>query len=555
MDNLQRVHNSNMLFTLKTPHYRLLLATALVMVLGWILSATYLYIAAESIAKHEATKTARLTARQAAMTIQPYLLAEDIISLNYFLNSLTEAKQVKGVAVFNKRNKLIARAGENIGTEQKVILGSQQTPTGTLKLYTNHQSEHNMLNALLWQVAILSIITLLATLITLWLSLRQLNIRPPSFVEETEPLELDTDKPSKNDEPLSNPLSTKSGKLTVELTETLTSEEITTQQPESFSQTLTQAINQPTSVQIETKDDTSSQASRENTHEIHSTDETLDNNELVELLKPDTTERMPHFKPAPMQPENEPTNSSFKEASYELEDSLKDHQQTLSDSAPKPNPLRTHERSEEQLDLYSLDHQLELSLQPIDAAYLFYIDATTGHADYVEPEEHSYLIQTYEQLINKVSAIYGGAVSVNASGDLQLLFDDQDEEDGHGVHALCAAKLFTLLYRAFNQSRIKSFKPVLNLHMAIVRGNREKFNFIKEEALFLTRTTQSNELISHTALTEAKQLKSTLLSAADVRREDEDKVLILSLTPSYQALLTKQATHLLKASSAGAQEP
>ncbi|WP_051221399.1 hypothetical protein [Neptunomonas japonica] len=527
MDNLQQVNNSNMPFTLKKPHYRLILATALVMLSGWILSATYLYIAADNIAKNEAIKTARLTARQAAMTIQPYLLAEDIISLNFFLNSLTEAPQVKGIAVFNKRNKLIARAGENNGAEQQVILGSQQTPMGTLKLFTGHQSEHNMLTGLLWQVAILSAITCLATLITLWLSLKQLNVRSKASDENFD----------------------------ISISDTSAIDEEMTEQSECFSQTLTEAISEPYSEKAKSNNNYQSQIDLEDNTDIHSTDETMDNNELVELLRPDSTERMPHFKPAPMQTDDEHVNDiSVKESTYELEDSLKEQQQSLPENtpeaAPKPNPLRAHERAEEQLDLYSLEHQLELSLQPKEAAYLFYIDATTGHADYVEPEEHNYLLQTYEHLIKKVSAIYGGSISVNASGDLQLFFDDQDEEDGHGVHALCAAKLFTLLYRAFNHARIKSFKPVLNLHMAIVRGNRDKFNLIKEEALFLTRTTQTNELISHTALTEAKQLKSTLLSTAQVRREDEDKVLILSLTPSYQALLTKQATHLLKTPSA-----
>lgn len=548
-----------MLFTLKKPHYRLVLATALVMLSGWILSATYLYIAADNIAKHEATKTARFTARQAAMTIQPYLLAEDIISLNFFLNSLTEAQQVEGVAIYNKRNKLIARAGEGNGAEQEVILGSQQTPMGTLKLYTNHQSERSMLTGFLWQVAILSIITLLATLITLWLSIKQLNTRSTSPNDDTDTRECDTDNASNNNIPSPSPACTESTVSIVNLAEPTSSEENTSKPPESFSQTLTQAINEPSLAQTEANNDTQSQITTEHNNDIHSTDETLDNNDLVELLRPDTTERMPHFKPTPMQPENEQMHSSRKESTYELEDSLKEDRQSHSENTSqpatlKPNPLRTHERAEEQLDLYSLEHQLELSLQPKEAAYLFYIDATTGHADYVEPEEHNYLLQTYEHLIKKVSAIYGGSVSVNASGDLQLFFDDQDEEDGHGIHALCAAKLFTLLYRAFNHARIKSFKPVLNLHMAIVRGNREKFNLIKEEALFLTRTTQSNELISHTALTEAKQLKSTLLSSAEVRREDEDKVLVLSLTPSYQALLTKQATHLLKTPSAEALE-
>ena len=514
-----------MLFILKRPHYRLLFATALVMLSGWIISASYLYLVTDSIAKNEAQVTARHTARQAAITIQPYILAEDIISLNFYLNSLTEARQINGVSIYNKQSKLIARAGENNGTEQQVILGNQQTPTGILKLYSNHESQKKMLSGLLLQISILSLITLIATLVTLWLALKPLRIS----TRESEYL----------DEQISTPITPPEGPASKE-------ESLQSGGSDSFIQTLEETLENTQTTHnsaIESSD-------KPKTADVDETSEdTLNNDELVDLLRPDTTQRMPHFTPAPMQADDEEGEvlqepHIQREATYELEE----HQQSSPHAAPTPaksNPLRAHERTEEQLDLYSLEHQLELSLQPQEAAYLFYIDATTGHADYVEPEEHNHLLQTYEKLIHKVSTIYGGVVSIDASGDLQLFFDDQDEEDGHGVHALCAAKLFTLLYRAFNQARIKSFKPVLNLHMAIVRGNRAKFNLIKEEALFLTRTTQSNELISHTALTEARQLKSTLLSSADIRREDEDKVLILSLTASYQALLNKQATHLL----------
>lgn len=526
-----------MLFILKKPHYRLIFATALVMLSGWIISASYLYLVTDSIAKNEAQITARHTARQAAMTIQPYMLAEDIISLNFYLNSLTEARQINGVAIYNNQSKLIARAGENSGTEQQVILGNQQTPTGTLKLYSNYDPQKKLLTGLLWQVSTLSIITLLATLVTLWLALKPLKI---STKETTKTTGTADTSPANEEEP----------------------EHIEDVDADSFIQTLKETLENgsPTPDKDaepgnthETRDasDTSDQSNSSRTMPLQgheeTIEETLNNEELVALLKPDMTQRMPHFTPAPIQPDEEEGESQQHrqhDAPYELEERQQDNPAATPTPA-KLNPLRAHERTEEQLDLYSLEHQLELSLQPQDAVYLFYIDATTGHADYVEPEEHNYLLQTYEKLINKVSAIYGGVVSIDASGDLQLFFDDQDEEDGHGVHALCAAKLFTLLYRAFNQARIKSFKPVLNLHMAIVRGNRAKFNLIKEEALFLTRTTQSNELISHTALTEARQLKTTLLSSADIRREDEDKVLILSLTASYQALLNKQATHLL----------
>jgi len=122
------------------------------------------------------------------------------------------------------------------------------------------------------------------------------------------------------------------------------------------------------------------------------------------------------------------------------------------------------------------------------------------------------------------------------------------------VNAVCSAMLFTHLYKQYNQSQIRAFRPVMNLHMALVRGSRERVDRMQEEAHFLTRTIQSNELISHTALTEAPLLKESLLQSADIRREDEDKVLILSVSESYQALLEKQARHLLSKLSERQQE-
>ena len=508
---------------------RIISALALVLISGWIMGFVYLHYASKDLAKTESLQAAHFVAKQTALTIQPYILAEDNISLNFYLNSQTETPLINGISVFNEKKQLLARSGEPIGIEKQVILGSQQTPTGTLTFYVNTQPIQVLLSQLLWQIGILSAIVIAATLLTVWLSLRQRQKSPPqTAVIKSDDLSLQAAS-----------LPDKDGVFAKALSEAEAEAE----------------------AEAEENNETHSDANEADSADpTTSSDETLNDQDLVQLLRPDSQVRMPHFVPAPMQPEtdlhtNAPLHSQptvpAKQISYtqiaaiepteEVEEKA-DGIETVTDNS---NPLRQG-RPEIQLDLYSLEHQLELSLQPQEASYLFLIDATTGHADYVEPEEHNYLLAEYELLIKKVSSIYGGDLTVEASGDLQLIFDQQDEEDAHGVHALCAAKLFTLLYRAFNQSRIRAFKPVLNLHMALVRGNRTKANLIKEEALFLTRTTQSNELISHTALTEAKHLKETLLAQAEIRREDEDKVLILSLTESYHELLSRQAEHILK---------
>ncbi|MCO4758584.1 MAG: hypothetical protein KC477_11200, partial [Oceanospirillaceae bacterium] len=235
---------------------------------------------------------------------------------------------------------------------------------------------------------------------------------------------------------------------------------------------------------------------------------------------------------------NEP-DSSLTETTIELEE------QPLTAKPAKENPLLQRGRDEEQLDLYSFEHEMELMLTAENAAYMLYIDATSAHTEYADAAEREELLKIYHQLANQVAHIYSGQLEINPNGDMQVLFSEPLEDDAHGVNALCSGLLFVLLYKGFNQQRIGQFKPVLNLHIALVRGHRSKPQILQEESRFLTRTTQSNELISHTALTEAPDIKRALLKDADIRREDEDKVLIHKVEKRYQTLFEKQSNHLL----------
>jgi len=158
---------------------RIISALALVLISGWIMSFVYLHYASKGLAKTESLQAAHFVAKQTALTIQPYILAEDNISLNFYLNSQTETPLINGISVFNEKKQLLARSGEPIGIEKQVILGSQQTPTGTLTFYVNTQPIQVLLSQLLWQIGILSAIVIAATLLTVWLSLRQRQISLP----------------------------------------------------------------------------------------------------------------------------------------------------------------------------------------------------------------------------------------------------------------------------------------------------------------------------------------------------------------------------------------
>lgn len=273
--------------------------------------------------------------------------------------------------------------------------------------------------------------------------------------------------------------------------------------------------------------------------------------DLVELLRPEPAQPAPQLRPesdsitkevdAPAA-ENIPSETEAEVTTIELEE----QPLTQQDEKPtaKDNPLRRG-RDEEQLTLYSFEHEMELMLTPEDATYLLYIDATSAHAEYADASERDQLLAIYAQLAAQVAHIYSGQLETLNNGDLQVSFSAPVEKDAHGINALCAGLLYVLLYKGFNKQRIGQFQPVMNLHIALVRGHKGKPMIMQEESRFLTRTTQSNELISHTALTEAPDIKRALLKDADIRREDEDKVLIHKVEKRYQTLFEKQCNHLL----------
>lgn len=266
-------------------------------------------------------------------------------------------------------------------------------------------------------------------------------------------------------------------------------------------------------------------------------DPTDDRVDLVDLLRPEHDQTpMPRFKPSAKQPIEE--NWAEEPESEELEISI-------------PVPVNTAPRSrklpiitEEQLDLYTLEQELDLILAPEHAGYLILIDTTSAHSPNLDLAESQQIRRTYRTLANSVARIYQGKVET-LGDDILIRFDLPNSDDSHGVNALCSALLFNLLYRSYNQSRTKQEQPLLNVHIAIVRGQINRFDHLLDEARFLTRSTRTQQLISHTALSEAPELKASLLSSADVRREDEDKVLINSIEKRHQTLLEKQARYLL----------
>lgn len=480
-------------------------------------------------------------AKQSDILIRPLLLSNDRVSLNYLINELKSLSYINGLQIQDNSGIIIARAGNISDLKLQKRLLQQDRNLATVTLWLNPAPIESMLRSQLWPLAIIALASIILALSALWLfgyrsnedgDIKQSITSDLSF---SETLAIQTDiAETEESEPADYSLSSNTTPNTSEL----------------------QTTEHLDSAQLKATDSTGSHTQRDNPEKTSTLDQAapqadqLQTESLVDLLKPEQTHatKMPKFEhqPQDLEPDNKDTNSD----DFTVEEGLVKSAPTppIQENTPlSQNPLlkQRDEREEVQLGLYSFEDELELILAPQDAIYLFYIDSNTASSENMPPDEKATLLNVYLYLAKQVARIYNGEAEQLDNHDILLRFELRDSDDNHGTNALCAAMLFSLLYKGFNQARIKGFQPVLSLQMSVSRGHHDKYTLVKEEAHFLTRTTHSNELISHTALTEAPKLKQALLKEAEIRREDEDKVLLLKITPNHQTLLQKQANHLL----------
>lgn len=526
----------------------LLVIVGLILFSGLILGITFMQFSTARQADTETQNLGKALAQNSDILIRPLLLSNDRVSLNYLLNELQQIPYIKGLQVTDPSGVVIARAGDvsDIKLQQRLI--QQEKTIATVTLWLTPEPLEAILRSQFWPLLLLACAIAALTLLAIWLFGRTTNTDNQD--EETE----------------NNPTPDRLSGLTFSESLAIQSETFTFDSPEPPQPAPThEATTKP--IPAEAADNTPSEptpAVSNNNEPDTDTDydssidelnqgDQLHTNALVDLLKPEPNNapKMPKFEHHPQELEHTEQTDTADEFSVEEEPVNKA-------PAPDTNTIKTENplfksadaeaargRKEIQLGLYSFEDELELFLAPQDAIYLFYIDSTTASSDNMHPDEKATLLNVYLHLAKQVARIYNGEAEQLDNQDILLRFELRDDKDSHGINALCAAMLFSLLYKGFNQARIKGFQPVLSLQMSLSRGHYDKYTLVKEEAHFLTRTTNSNELISHTALTEAPLLKRALLQQADIRREDEDKVLLLKVTPKHQALLQKQANHLL----------
>lgn len=507
---------------------KLVTLSALVLFFCIICSSAFIYLLLENQAKLYTDNQTSMLKNQAQITLPTLILTKDTLGMNIYLRTLSQASFINGLSLVNAQQQLLARAGANNGDLQKTQIFSQQLAIAELSLFINKQPASAFFNKLLWVFITLASVCALFTLFAVgYFSkkiFRQFSQQYQPLLEYRFAMELEQARsltPVDQDAPLTSNKSETAISLAI----------VNLQATQPTPLTATQEGHQSPET-----------APRIDEHLLEGVKH-AENEELVSLLKPDVQQRMPHFKPFRHPPERTLAVSAVKtpESSIELiEEDLSSALKTIK------NPLlHPHEK---QLDLYSLEHQSELNLSAQQAAYILFIDCSSNRApiEDEDADEHQVLLAKYRRLIKLVVNIYGGAIELLASGDIRVLFNTPDADDNHGIQALCAAKLFNQLYKYYNRRQITRMLPTLNIQISLVRGNRDKLAILKEESHFLTRTTLSNELISHTPLSEVKALKDTLLNQAVTQRQEEDKILIIKLNASYQELLEKQARHLVK---------
>ncbi len=576
-------------------------AAAIALVLLFSSTLVGSYLLAKNAAENEALKQAKIWSNSASMLVAPLILSKDLVSLNFVTNQIADDPFVAGIQITDSQTMRLAAAGKQEGVHTAKSIAPNNEAIAQLEVWIDPTPVQQQLN---YQTGLISSGAIIAFLLSLFIYRRQSKLleEEVAYIEQIEQHFDDQITDSTEAQETIDDSDEEVYEDDVEAEALIEQEpELDDQEQDTEFNSLDNHLGSEAETEIEStietevdtevdyddignfgsayddpivENSTSDEPSEPNFEEVHepntdeadippwepSENETMvetneptnieppivkmqidetdkDEIDLVELLKPERREpSVPPFKPLSKEPEQEREEPSFETLMFDTTPERQEPPKKLARKLPIIN--------EEQLDLYTIEQELDLLTPASEAAYVVLIDFTSPHSALISNEEQLQIKRTYRTLANSVANIYEGEVSALGE-DILIQFDNASEDDEHGVNAACAAMLFAQLARSYNRSRSDQQEPILNVHTAIVRGQQGRQDRMADEARFLTRSTKTDRLISHTALSEAPDLKSGVLSTAEIKREDEDKVLILSLSKSYQDLLEKQGRYLL----------
>ncbi|NRQ01855.1 hypothetical protein [Marinobacterium sp. xm-d-530] len=576
-------------------------AAAIALILLFSSTLVGSYLLAKNAAENEALKQAKIWSNSASMLVAPLILSKDLVSLNFVTNQIADDPFVAGIQITDSQTMRLAAAGKQEGVHTAKSIAPNNETIAQLEVWIDPTPVQQQLN---YQTGLISSGAIIAFLLSLFIYRRQSKLleEEVAYIEQIEQHFDDQITDSTEAQETIDDSDEEVYEDDVEAEALIEQEpELDDQEQDTEFNSLDNHLGSEAETEIEStietevdtevdyddignfgsayddpivENSTSDEPSEPNFEVAHEPDtdeadlppwesseyETVveaneptdieppivkmqvaetdkDEIDLVELLKPERREpSVPPFKPLSKEPEQEREEPSFETLMFDTTPERQEPPKKLARKLPIIN--------EEQLDLYTIEQELDLLTPASEAAYVVLIDFTSPHSALISNEEQLQIKRTYRTLANSVANIYEGEVSALGE-DILIQFDNASEDDEHGVNAACAAMLFAQLARSYNRSRSDQQEPILNVHTAIVRGQQGRQDRMADEARFLTRSTKTDRLISHTALSEAPDLKSGVLSTAEIKREDEDKVLILSLSKSYQDLLEKQGRYLL----------
>jgi adenylate cyclase len=122
-------------------------------------------------------------------------------------------------------------------------------------------------------------------------------------------------------------------------------------------------------------------------------------------------------------------------------------------------------------DILSDLDQLKKPLKSVNGSVLFVdIVGFTQLSERQSPQKIADILNQYYSLLHQVSKLYWGSVDNYIGDGAMLTFGVHVDDAKHSINAICAAKIFIRLSKAWNQQRVKHNLPELDFRLGLHCG-------------------------------------------------------------------------------------
>jgi adenylate cyclase len=122
-------------------------------------------------------------------------------------------------------------------------------------------------------------------------------------------------------------------------------------------------------------------------------------------------------------------------------------------------------------DILSDLGQLKKPLKSVNGSVLFVdIVGFTQLSERQSPQKIADILNQYYSLLHQVSKLYWGSVDNYIGDGAMLTFGVHVDDAKHSINAICAAKIFIRLSKAWNQQRVKHDLPELDFRLGLHCG-------------------------------------------------------------------------------------